>query len=70
MKELKGIDVSAWQGQIDWDAVKADGIDFAILRCGYGIDLADQDDEWFEMLWNAREWACLMVCIYLAMPTQ
>jgi lysozyme len=48
MKELKGIDVSAWQGQIDWDAVKADGIDFAILRCGYGMDLADQDDEWFE----------------------
>ncbi len=30
-----GIDVSYHQGEIDWDAVKADGIDFAIIRCGY-----------------------------------
>lgn len=22
MKKLKGVDVSEWQGQIDWDAVK------------------------------------------------
>ncbi len=30
-----GIDVSHWQGKIDWKAVKADGIDFAIVRIGY-----------------------------------
>lgn len=30
-----GIDVSKWQGEIDWDKVKNDGIDFAIIRCGY-----------------------------------
>lgn len=30
----KGIDVSAWQGSIDWDKVKADGIKFAILKAG------------------------------------
>lgn len=30
-----GIDVSKWQGKIDWKAVKADGIDFAIIRIGY-----------------------------------
>ena len=30
-----GIDVSAYQGDIDWQAVKADGIDFAIIRLGY-----------------------------------
>jgi GH25 family lysozyme M1 (1,4-beta-N-acetylmuramidase) len=29
-----GIDVSAHQGEIDWQAVAADGIDFAILRVG------------------------------------
>lgn len=29
-----GIDVSQWQGKIDWAKVKADGISFAILRCG------------------------------------
>ena len=30
-----GIDVSIYQGDIDWQAVAADGIDFAILRLGY-----------------------------------
>lgn len=30
-----GIDVSKWQGEIDWDKVKNAGIDFAIIRCGY-----------------------------------
>ena len=29
-----GIDVSDLQGSIDWQAVKNDGIDFAMLRCG------------------------------------
>ena len=40
----KGIDVSFWNGTIDWEKVKADGIDFAIIRCGYGMDQTDQDD--------------------------
>ena len=30
-----GIDVSQYQGNIDWAQVAADGIDFAIIRCGY-----------------------------------
>lgn len=40
----KGIDVSKNNGQIDWKAVKADGIDFAIIRCGYGENRVEQDD--------------------------
>ncbi len=39
-----GIDVSHHQGVINWDAVKAAGIDFAIIRCGYGMNLTEQDD--------------------------
>ena len=31
----KGIDVSKHNGNIDWGAVKASGIDFVIIRCGY-----------------------------------
>ena len=31
-----GVDVSRWNGTIDWARAKAAGIDFAILRCGYG----------------------------------
>lgn len=43
-----GIDVSAHQGYINWDSVKASGkADFAIIRCGYGQDMTSQDDEYF-----------------------
>lgn len=31
----KGIDVSKFQGEIDWKLVKEDGVEFAILRAGY-----------------------------------
>lgn len=50
---FKGIDVSSWQENIDWEKVKADGIKFAILRCGYGSDIKSQDDNTFER--NANE---------------
>lgn len=30
-----GIDVSKWNKAIDWEKVKEDGIEFAIIRCGY-----------------------------------
>ncbi|MCR4792153.1 MAG: hypothetical protein K5871_05345 [Lachnospiraceae bacterium] len=36
-----GIDVSAWQGDIDWNAVKASGVQFVFIKCGgtiYGYD--------------------------------
>lgn len=32
----KGIDVSKWQGNINWNKVKADGVKFAMIRLGYG----------------------------------
>ncbi len=32
---VKGVDVSKHNGNIDWGAVRASGIDFAIIRCGY-----------------------------------
>ncbi len=30
-----GIDVSKWQGEIDWEKVKAAGVNFVIIRAGY-----------------------------------
>ena len=32
---IHGIDVSKWQGKIDWDKVKAEGYEFVIIRMGY-----------------------------------
>ncbi|MFS0616016.1 LysM peptidoglycan-binding domain-containing protein [Lederbergia ruris] len=49
----KGIDVSAHQGKIDWDKVKADEIEFAMIRMGFGSDLERQDDRYFER--NVKE---------------
>lgn len=34
-KAVMGIDVSKWQGEIDWDKVKNAGVEFVIIRCGY-----------------------------------
>lgn len=43
----RGIDVSSYQGKIDWSKVKP-YIDFAIIRCGYGDNLPSQDDVYYE----------------------
>lgn len=32
---MRGIDISSWQGSVDFNKVKADGIEFCILREGY-----------------------------------
>lgn len=45
LKSTTGIDVSKHQGTIDWEKVKNDGIEFAIIRIGYGDDMVSQDDK-------------------------
>lgn len=32
---ILGIDVSKWNGTIDWNAVKNSGVNYVIIRCGY-----------------------------------
>ena len=45
------IDVSYHNGVINWERVKASGCAGAILRCGYGDDIASQDDkQWIRNL--------------------
>lgn len=47
-KARKGIDVSKYQGEIDWEAVASDGIEFAIIRAGirgYGSGKLVMDDD-------------------------
>lgn len=38
----KGIDVSYHQGVIDWNKVKKSGVEFAIIRAGYGKNTTDK----------------------------
>ena len=39
---IKGIDVSKFQGEVDWEQVKAAGYQFAMLRAGYGFSTIDE----------------------------
>ena len=39
-----GVDVSSYNGTIDWEKAKANGVDFAIIRIGFGDDDPKQDD--------------------------
>ena len=59
MKTLKIIDVSEHNGRINWEQAK-NHIDGAIIRCGYGMDQADQDDKYWKH--NADE------CTRLGIP--
>lgn len=52
MSQVKGIDVSRHNGSIDWAKAKAAGVEFAILRAGYG-KLASQKDSKFEEYYAA-----------------
>lgn len=42
---MRVIDVSEHNRTINWEAVKAAGIQGAIIRCGYGMDMTSQDDK-------------------------
>ena len=46
--EFRGIDVSKWNGNINWDKVKSAGINFAIVREGYGKRDPHQVDKKFK----------------------
>lgn len=58
----KGIDVSVWQGNsIDFNMVKASGIDFVIIRAGYGNG---NKDKYFETNYSKAKAAGLHVGAY------
>ena len=62
-EDMKGIDVSVHNGKIDWQKVKNAGIDFAILRAGYGR-LASQKDEKFEQNYSSAKAAGIPIGAY------
>ena len=62
-EDMKGIDVSVHNGNIDWQKVKNAVIDLAILRAGYGR-LASQKDERFEQNYSGAKAADVPVGAY------
>lgn len=63
----RGIDVSYYQGTIDWNAVKDSGISFVIIRCGfrgYGTGKLVMDDKYVSYIKGASA-AGLRVGLYI-----
>ena len=51
---FEGVDVSVYQGNIDWNKAKADGIEFAIMRAGYGKYVSQKDKYFDQNMKNAK----------------
>ena len=61
---MKGIDLSVWQENVNYMQLKAQGIEFAILRCGYGKN-RNQKDKMFEEHYRGCKYAGIKVGAYL-----
>jgi len=56
-----GIDVSYYQGTIDWDAVAADGVEFAFIRVSDGLGYPDSQ---FQNNWQGAQAAGILRGVY------
>lgn len=66
-----GIDVSTWQGDIDWNAVRDAGCQFAVIRIGYGYNDISMDDRFYANIEGARAAGVdLSVYFYTAANTE
>lgn len=63
MVAIKGIDVSEWQGHIDFSRVKQSGVQFVIIRAGYG-NTPRQKDKYFEEHYAQAKAAGLLIGAY------
>lgn len=61
-----GIDVSSWQGEIDWQKVKDAGVEFAMIRVGYQVDFGAEYvlDKYFKANISGAEAVGLPVGVY------
>lgn len=53
-----GVDVSTWQDTIDWEKAKKDGVEFAMIRIGYGHNKKNQivmDNQYKKNIENAKK---------------
>lgn len=65
---IKGIDVSAWQGVIDWQKVKASGIQFAIIKAGGSDDGIYTDSKYERNYSECKKYGIPVGAYYFAGP--
>ncbi len=58
---LKGIDISKWQADVDWNAVAGDGVKFSFVRVSDGINTQDQ---YFDQNWEESRAAGIYTGVY------
>ena len=58
---IQGLDVSMWQGEIDWQAVAAAGYRFVIIKASEGLNYVDPC---FAANWDGAKQAGLLVSAY------
>ena len=61
---MKGIDISVWQKEVDYTKLKSQGIDFVIIRCGFGKN-ESQKDSMFDKHYEGCKKAGLKIGTYL-----
>lgn len=55
MESYRGIDVSKWQGEINWSKVKNSGINFVMIRCSFGGSDGQKDARFIYNYNKAKE---------------
>ena len=59
----RGIDVSRWNGDVNYKAVRSVGIDYVIIQTGYGMEIG-QKDPYFEENYKRAKSAGLKIGVY------
>ena len=60
---VKAIDVSTWQSNVDYNAVKKSGITAVIIRAGFGRETSQKDSQ-FENHYKGAKAAGLKIGVY------
>ena len=47
-KQRNGVDISAWQGKVDFDRLRDDGVEFVMIKAGEGTRVSDTFYEYIE----------------------
>lgn len=64
MAQYKGIDISKWNSLINWQEAKADGVDFLMIREGYGKKDPKQIDKRFKENYTGAKAVGIPVGVY------